>query len=80
MKQQEFNSHILILLSRLRDFFDYLPLSNREPAPIRKVDDAPAKDDPSMDHIVPVDSTKAYDMKDVITRVSKIISEDMLQV
>ncbi|GAB5585970.1 hypothetical protein Unana1_00870 [Umbelopsis nana] len=57
-------------LQRLRDFFDYLPLSNREPAPIRKVDDPPAKDDPSMDHIVPVDSTKAYDMKDVITRIA----------
>jgi propionyl-CoA carboxylase beta chain len=56
--------------NRLRDFFDYLPLSNREPAPVRKVDDTPVKDDPSMDHIVPVDSTKAYDMKDVINRVS----------
>ncbi|CAO3682058.1 unnamed protein product [Umbelopsis vinacea] len=57
-------------LQRLRDFFDYLPLSNREPAPVRKVDDTPVKDDPSMDHIVPVDSTKAYDMKDVINRIA----------
>ncbi|KAH8554465.1 propionyl-CoA carboxylase beta chain, mitochondrial [Umbelopsis sp. PMI_123] len=57
-------------LQRLRDFYDYLPLSNREPAPVRKVDDSPVKDDPSLDHIVPVDSTKAYDMKDVISRIA----------
>lgn len=54
---------------RLRDFFDYLPLSNREPAPVRKLDESAIKDDPSLDNIVPVDSTKAYDMKDVISRI-----------
>ncbi|KAI8577381.1 hypothetical protein K450DRAFT_252185 [Umbelopsis ramanniana AG] len=56
-------------LQRLRDFYDYLPLSNRESAPIRKVTSAPPQDDPSLDNIVPVDSTKAYDMKDVISRI-----------
>ncbi|KAG2188597.1 hypothetical protein INT44_001352 [Umbelopsis vinacea] len=56
-------------LQRLRDFYDYLPLSNRESAPVRKVNGDPLKDDPSLDNIVPVDSTKAYDMKDVISRI-----------
>ncbi|KAG2184512.1 hypothetical protein INT43_000421 [Umbelopsis isabellina] len=56
-------------LQRLRDFFDYLPLSNREAAPVRKLDESAIKDDPSLDNIVPVDSTKAYDMKDVISRI-----------
>ncbi|RUP45733.1 propionyl-CoA carboxylase beta chain mitochondrial precursor [Jimgerdemannia flammicorona] len=56
-------------LQRIRDVFDYLPLSNREEAPVRYTDDSPTRRDPSLDHIVPIDSTKAYDMKDVIQRV-----------
>jgi propionyl-CoA carboxylase beta chain len=65
-------SNLVLMAHRLRDFYDYLPLSNRESAPIRKVD-APVQDDPSLDNIVPVDSTKAYDMKDVISRVSVVL-------
>lgn len=57
-------------LQRLRDFIDFLPLSNREPAPIRYTDDPSDREDASLNHIVPLDSTKAYDIKDVITRLA----------
>lgn len=53
----------------IRDFFDYIPLSNRDEAPVRYTDDSSTRLDESLDHIVPIDSTKAYDMKDVIQRV-----------
>ncbi|KAF9205778.1 hypothetical protein BGZ49_003535 [Haplosporangium sp. Z 27] len=56
-------------LQRLRDFVDFLPLSNRESAPVRYTDDPSDREDASLNHIVPVDSTKAYDIKDVITRL-----------
>ncbi|KAF9577688.1 hypothetical protein BGW38_006938 [Lunasporangiospora selenospora] len=56
-------------LQRLRDFVDFLPLSNREPAPVRYTDDPSEREDASLNHIVPLDSTKAYDIKDVITRL-----------
>ncbi|CAG8445564.1 14404_t:CDS:2 [Dentiscutata heterogama] len=48
---------------------DFLPLSNRERAPIRCTDDPVTREDPSLNHIIPVDSTKAYDVRDVITRL-----------
>ncbi|CAG8643996.1 7579_t:CDS:2, partial [Funneliformis caledonium] len=56
-------------IQRTRDFIDYLPLSNREKAPVRFTDDSPTREDPSLNHIIPADSTKAYDIRDVITRI-----------
>ncbi|KAL1920260.1 uncharacterized protein VTP21DRAFT_1406 [Calcarisporiella thermophila] len=56
-------------LQRLRDFVDFLPLSNREQAPVRYTDDSPVREDQSLNWIVPADSSKAYNIKDVITRV-----------
>jgi propionyl-CoA carboxylase beta chain len=46
-----------------------LPLSNREQAPTRYSDDPIDREDISLNHIIPVDSTKAYDMRDIITRL-----------
>lgn len=48
---------------------DFLPLSNREQAPTRYSDDPIDREDPSLNHIIPVDSTKAYDMREIITRL-----------
>src|ERR1044072_3361718 len=48
---------------------DFLPLSNREQAPARYSDDSPDREDISLNHIIPADSTKAYDMRDIITRL-----------
>ncbi|KAF9334831.1 hypothetical protein BG006_001422 [Podila minutissima] len=56
-------------LQRMRDFIDFLPLSNQEQAPVRYTDDPSDREDASLNQIVPVDSTKAYDIKDVITRL-----------
>ncbi|KAL2916340.1 hypothetical protein HK105_204096 [Polyrhizophydium stewartii] len=56
-------------LARLREFVDFLPLSNRHPVPERSTDDSPTRKDAALDVLVPTDSTKAYDIKDVITRI-----------
>ncbi|KAJ1975704.1 hypothetical protein H4R35_003031 [Dimargaris xerosporica] len=56
-------------LAKLRDFVDFLPLSNREPAPRRFTADSAVRSDGALDTIVPTDSTKAYDMKDVVARI-----------
>ncbi|CAG8523486.1 8733_t:CDS:10 [Acaulospora morrowiae] len=57
------------ILQRTRDFFDFLPLSNREQAPVRYSDDPPNREDEALNHIIPADSTKAYDIRDIITRL-----------
>lgn len=58
-------------LARLREFFDFIPLSNRDKnPPVRPTEDHPARFDHAMDWIVPADSSKAYDMKDVIHRLA----------
>ncbi|KAJ1962258.1 hypothetical protein IWQ62_003589 [Dispira parvispora] len=56
-------------LARLRDFIDFLPLSNKEPSPRRYTNDPSTRADDALDSIVPTDSTQAYDMKDVVTRL-----------
>uniref|UniRef100_A0A914XYA9 Propionyl-CoA carboxylase beta chain, mitochondrial n=1 Tax=Panagrolaimus superbus TaxID=310955 RepID=A0A914XYA9_9BILA len=54
-------------LLNIRELFNYLPLSNKDPSPIRAVDDEWNRDVPSLDTVVPLESTAAYNMKDVIT-------------
>jgi len=56
-------------LSRLRELFDFLPLSNREKAPTREITDAPDREDEVLDFIIPSDPNMPYDMKEVITRI-----------
>ena len=53
----------------MRDFFDFLPLSNKEAPPVRYTDDDPNRKDLVLNHIVPTDSTKAYNMTDVVERI-----------
>ncbi|KAJ3104940.1 hypothetical protein HDU97_008688 [Phlyctochytrium planicorne] len=56
-------------LAKLREFVDFLPLSNREAVPVRPTEDSITREDPVLNSIVPADSTKAYDIKDVIRRI-----------
>ncbi|XP_060938347.1 propionyl-CoA carboxylase beta chain, mitochondrial [Limanda limanda] len=56
-------------LLNLREFFNFLPLSNKDPAPIRECHDPSDRLVPSLDHIVPFESTKAYDMLDIIQSI-----------
>lgn len=61
--------HDVEALQRLREFIDFLPLSNRAGTPLRFTEDPEDRADDALNTIVPVDSTKAYEMKDVITRL-----------
>ncbi|XP_019292801.1 propionyl-CoA carboxylase beta chain, mitochondrial isoform X2 [Panthera pardus] len=56
-------------LCNLREFFNYLPLSNQDPAPIRECHDPSDRMVPELDTIVPLESTKAYNMVDIIHSV-----------
>eukprot|EP00118_Oscarella_pearsei_P016913 m.165074 g.165074 ORF g.165074 m.165074 type:complete len:318 (+) comp38890_c2_seq21:1236-2189(+) len=56
-------------LSRVREFFDFLPLNNKEPPPIRVSDDPPDRLIPSLDMVVPDDPVKPYDILDVVRSV-----------
>ncbi|XP_070776268.1 propionyl-CoA carboxylase beta chain, mitochondrial isoform X2 [Enoplosus armatus] len=56
-------------LLNLREFFNFLPLSNQDPAPIRECHDPSDRLVPSLDTIVPLESTKAYDMLDIIQTI-----------
>jgi len=53
-------------LLQLRTLMSYLPASNKDAAPIRPCDDPWDRDVPGLDTVVPLESTKAYDMLDVI--------------
>jgi propionyl-CoA carboxylase beta chain len=54
-------------LIRLRTFMSYLPSSNKDASPVRKCDDPADRLVLSLDQLVPLDNSVAYDMKDVIT-------------
>jgi propionyl-CoA carboxylase beta chain len=55
-------------LLRTRELFNFLPLSNRDKAPvIRQSDDNPDRVVYSLDTVVPLESTAAYDMKEVVS-------------
>lgn len=53
-------------LLNLRSFMNYLPLSNQDAAPIRANIDPWERDIPSLDTVIPLQSTAAYNMLDVI--------------
>ncbi len=57
------------LLLATRDFFDYLPLSNRQDVPERPTADAWDRDDASLDTLIPDSANKPYDIKELIAKV-----------
>ncbi|OXA37949.1 propionyl-CoA carboxylase beta chain, mitochondrial [Folsomia candida] len=56
-------------LLNIRDLMSFLPSSNREGAPIIEAVDPWDRDVPVLDGVVPLESTQAYDMGDVILGV-----------
>ncbi|MCW5751727.1 MAG: acyl-CoA carboxylase subunit beta [Alphaproteobacteria bacterium] len=56
-------------LNQIRRFFDFLPLSNREKPPVRPSNDDPARQEPSLDTLVPANPNKPYDMIELIGKV-----------
>ncbi|HOF50894.1 MAG TPA: acyl-CoA carboxylase subunit beta, partial [Rhodoferax sp.] len=55
-------------LLMLRRLYNYLPLSNREKAPVRKSGDPIDRMDLSLDTLVPDNPNKPYDMKELIVK------------
>jgi len=53
----------------LRRFFNYLPLNNREPPPLRASGDPAERLDFSLDSLVPNQPNRAYDIKELIGKV-----------
>jgi len=56
-------------LSRLREFFDFLPLSNRSAPPSRYTNDLRSREDESLNVVVPADPNQPYNMLHVINRI-----------
>jgi propionyl-CoA carboxylase beta chain len=56
-------------LLMLRRLYNYLPLSNREKAPVRPSGDPADRVIESLDTLVPDNPNKAYDMKEMITKL-----------
>ncbi len=53
-------------LARLRSFVSFLPQSNKSPTPVRASTDPADRLVLSLDQLVPLDNTAAYDMKEII--------------
>lgn len=56
-------------LQSLRDFMDFIPLSNKEKPPRRVPTDSPTRQCPTLDRLVPADPNVAYDMYQVVRQV-----------
>ncbi|MDP2794974.1 MAG: acyl-CoA carboxylase subunit beta [Sulfurisoma sp.] len=52
-----------------RRLFNYLPLSNREKAPVRPSSDPAERIDPSLNTLVPANANQPYDMKELILKM-----------
>ncbi|MFP6726583.1 MAG: acyl-CoA carboxylase subunit beta, partial [Alphaproteobacteria bacterium] len=56
-------------LLEIRRLFDFLPLSNREKVPYRPTDDRVDRQEISLDTLVPANSNKPYDIKELLVNV-----------
>ena len=63
-----FENDIEALLAT-RDFFDFLPLSNRHDLPERPTQDPWDRSEPSLDTLIPDSANKPYDMNELIAKV-----------
>lgn len=59
----------VIALRKLRELYDYLPLSNREAPPRRYTDDSRYREEPILDTLVPLHPNMPYDMHEVVKRI-----------
>jgi propionyl-CoA carboxylase beta chain len=57
-------------LAYTRRFFDFLPANNREKPPIWPNEDPADRMESSLETLVPVEASKPYDIKEVITKVA----------
>ncbi|MGN7869031.1 putative propionyl-CoA carboxylase beta chain 5 [Paracoccus haematequi] len=57
-------------LTEIRRLFDFLPLNNRDKAPVRPFFDDPARIEESLDTLIPDNPNQPYDMKELIVKVA----------
>ena len=57
-------------LLEIRRLVDFLPLSNRDKAPVRPFFDSPERIEESLDTLIPDNPNTPYDMKELITKVA----------
>jgi propionyl-CoA carboxylase beta chain len=57
-------------LAETRRLIDFLPLNNREKAPVRPFFDDPGRIDKSLDTLIPDNPNQPYDMKELITKIA----------
>jgi propionyl-CoA carboxylase beta chain len=58
------------VIEKIRDLIDYLPLSNRHSVPTKPPVDSPTRSCPSLNYILPQDSSQAHDMRYIINEVA----------
>jgi propionyl-CoA carboxylase beta chain len=57
-------------LAEVRRLFDFLPLNNRQKAPVRPFFDDPGRIETSLDTLVPDNPNQPYDMKELILKIA----------
>ncbi|MBJ2150594.1 acyl-CoA carboxylase subunit beta [Paracoccus sp. IB05] len=57
-------------LAEIRRLFDFLPLNNREKAPVRPFFDEPGRIEQSLDTLIPDNPNQPYDMKELILKIA----------
>ena len=57
-------------MAEVRRLVDFLPLNNRDKAPVRPFFDAPGRVEDSLDTLIPENANSPYDMKELITKVA----------
>ena len=59
----------LACLARVRELLSFMPSNNMEDPPIQNASDNPDRQDEDLDHLVPGESNKPYDIKKIINAV-----------
>ncbi|BCH19840.1 acyl-CoA carboxylase subunit beta [Mesorhizobium sp. L-2-11] len=57
-------------LEQIRALFDFLPLNNREKAPVRRFNDDPSRIEMRLDTLIPDSAVKPYDMKELVLAIA----------
>ena len=68
----------IIALKEIRRLFDFIPSSFREKPPLIKTNDKPSRTETTLNTIVPNNTNKPYDMKEVINKI--IDDEDFFEI
>ena len=68
----------IIALKEIRRLFDFIPSSFREKPPLIKTNDKPSRTETTLNTIIPNNTNKPYDMKEVINKI--IDDEDFFEI